>query len=654
MNLTRFAKLAGLERLEEGFSVVAPLNADEYPNRDSEGLEGPFRLKNGLVVYYDKREGKYYNPKTDIFLSHEEYQQYNESMENSMDNDRLLKLSGLNENFALTDERAATMIAKKLAGTPNLTLATIRQYVLRNLGMVGKTERDVPMLLGLVHDILSQQGFTADEKAGTNARAYQQRTESTENSMNNYERMRFLAGLPAAEPKVAVIENFTDSDEHVASEILSSLLKDRAVDREQVKRLASQPKQAFWLLKQLIDNGRDPGDYGNVEIALIYGVAKDQELNFQLAKLYQQNGYQRPNETHINLSKQEHRDELEKMQPGRHTARRDYEEFQDPKELQNAKQQRRRTYSEGAVELTAEDALNEGTMRDEVQALTAATARWKQAFESVVEILRNLDKNDPQSQKFLSTVGNLIRGIAQQSGEFESILKKSSGWISHPHHNVREGAVELTTEELANVTINEFDVETEIVAALAASIIAEESEPKVPELDNEKENAGKTSKVPSDVSSALNKRVSELKQSLSRYGDKGAKQNAVDALEKIADLLKLEDGLTDAAVFYGTLMSPITDLFPPNVVKFIHAAPKKVSEGVVGEFDGASDAGYSVVAVERLAKGEFVKRKPDASKVYRLAGYDRQQQRYILDDESDSSKEIAVKAGTMLVVGFSY
>ena len=248
-----------------------------------------------------------------------------------------------------------------------------------------------------------------------------------------------------------------------------------------------------------------------------------------------------------------------------------------------------------AIELTAEDALNEGTMRDEVQALTAATARWKQAFESVVAILRNLDKNDPQSQKFLSTAGNLIRGIAQQSGEFESILKKSSGWISHPHHNVREGAVELTTEELANLTIHELDVEAEIVAALAASIIAEES--KEPELDNKEENAGKTSKVPSDVSSALNKRVSELKQSLARYGDKGAKQNAVDALEKIADLLKLEDGLTDAAVFYGTLMSPITDLFPPKVVKFIHAAPKKVAEseekGEKGECDDCgSKNGY--------------------------------------------------------------
>ena len=142
--------------------------------------------------------------------------------------------------------------------------------------------------------------------------------------------------------------------------------------------------------------------------------------------------------------------------------------------------------------------------------------------------------------------------------------------------------VELTTEVLANATIHEFDVEAEIVAALAASIIAEESEPKGPELDNEKENAGKTSKVPSDVSSALNKRVSELKQSLSRYGDKGAKQNAVDALEKIADLLKLEDGLADAALFYGTLMSPITDLFPPTVVKFLHTSPatKKGSAAV--------------------------------------------------------------------------
>lgn len=36
------------------------------------GLEGPFNF-NGLVLYYDPKEGKYWNPRTDFYVSHEEY-----------------------------------------------------------------------------------------------------------------------------------------------------------------------------------------------------------------------------------------------------------------------------------------------------------------------------------------------------------------------------------------------------------------------------------------------------------------------------------------------------------------------------------------------------------------------------------------------------
>jgi len=36
------------------------------------GLEGPFRYPSGRVVYYDPKEGKYYDPKTDWYLSHQE------------------------------------------------------------------------------------------------------------------------------------------------------------------------------------------------------------------------------------------------------------------------------------------------------------------------------------------------------------------------------------------------------------------------------------------------------------------------------------------------------------------------------------------------------------------------------------------------------
>jgi len=36
------------------------------------GLEGPFFYPNGRVSYYDPKEGAYYDPTTDFYLSHEE------------------------------------------------------------------------------------------------------------------------------------------------------------------------------------------------------------------------------------------------------------------------------------------------------------------------------------------------------------------------------------------------------------------------------------------------------------------------------------------------------------------------------------------------------------------------------------------------------
>ena len=35
------------------------------------GLEGPFNFS-GRVLYYDPREGAYYDPRTDFYVSHEE------------------------------------------------------------------------------------------------------------------------------------------------------------------------------------------------------------------------------------------------------------------------------------------------------------------------------------------------------------------------------------------------------------------------------------------------------------------------------------------------------------------------------------------------------------------------------------------------------
>jgi hypothetical protein len=46
----------------------------KYVERD--GLEGPFTTLSGKVVYYDPKEGKYYDPDTDIYLTYDEFRQY--------------------------------------------------------------------------------------------------------------------------------------------------------------------------------------------------------------------------------------------------------------------------------------------------------------------------------------------------------------------------------------------------------------------------------------------------------------------------------------------------------------------------------------------------------------------------------------------------
>ena len=36
------------------------------------GLEGPFVFANGRILYYDIKEGSYYDPKTDFYVDREE------------------------------------------------------------------------------------------------------------------------------------------------------------------------------------------------------------------------------------------------------------------------------------------------------------------------------------------------------------------------------------------------------------------------------------------------------------------------------------------------------------------------------------------------------------------------------------------------------
>jgi hypothetical protein len=62
----------------------------------------------------------------------------------------------------------------------------------------------------------------------------------------------------------------------------------------------------------------------------------------------------------------------------------------------------------------------------------------------------------------------------------------------------------------------------------------------------------------------------------------------------------------------------------------------------------------ATMQVESIAKGEYVRRKVDATKTYRRGDYDRSTKRFSLIDCDDHCREIFVKRGTVLFVGFTY
>jgi hypothetical protein len=55
-----------------GYKVLNTVDMMRENYGPRKGLEGPFNF-NGRVLYYDPTEGKYYDPKTDFYVSYDEY-----------------------------------------------------------------------------------------------------------------------------------------------------------------------------------------------------------------------------------------------------------------------------------------------------------------------------------------------------------------------------------------------------------------------------------------------------------------------------------------------------------------------------------------------------------------------------------------------------
>lgn len=115
-------------------------------------------------------------------------------------------------------------------------------------------------------------------------------------------------------------------------------------------------------------------------------------------------------------------------------------------------------------------------------------------------------------------------------------------------------------------------------------------------IDKERENK---ITVPSDVRTAVSARIAELKKSIAEYDDKGyndisQKEKAIECLEKIMEHLALgnNEGLKQAQIFFGTLMSPITDFFPAKLITFLGNADARKA-GWLDRFKVTEGVGYT-------------------------------------------------------------
>jgi hypothetical protein len=55
-----------------GYAVLGERDAKWQPRK---GLEGPFYYANGRVLYYDTKDGNYWDPQTDFYVEQEEMDQ---------------------------------------------------------------------------------------------------------------------------------------------------------------------------------------------------------------------------------------------------------------------------------------------------------------------------------------------------------------------------------------------------------------------------------------------------------------------------------------------------------------------------------------------------------------------------------------------------
>jgi hypothetical protein len=96
----------GFESVQkEGYKTIKSIDKERYD--EIPGLEGPFMTLSGKVVYYDPKEGSYYDRDTDMYLSYEEFKELDNDY-SGMKNTRDMKEASSNKIACVKCDEVST------------------------------------------------------------------------------------------------------------------------------------------------------------------------------------------------------------------------------------------------------------------------------------------------------------------------------------------------------------------------------------------------------------------------------------------------------------------------------------------------------------------------------------------------------------------
>ena len=132
------------EGVAEGYRIVPSIDREKYQER--QGLEGPFRARNGKVYYYDPKAGLAYDPDTDFYIDYDTLTMMDREMSEGAD-DTKKKISKY-EELALTANRAGDDEKCKLY---QRKIQALKQKMTQNVdeGVIGKVLGGAALLAAL-------------------------------------------------------------------------------------------------------------------------------------------------------------------------------------------------------------------------------------------------------------------------------------------------------------------------------------------------------------------------------------------------------------------------------------------------------------------------------------------------------------------------